>query len=199
MVIFILQNYAMDNLYFVAALPDPDVSRKVLDYKDDIAKKYGSIKGLKVLPHITEINPFKRPEYRETELIGQLDKLISSFTPLELNLKGFGFFTNPKSHTIYVVVENDPVLQEQHKQLSLFARYTLGFDAKYAPFHFTPHMTVAYRDLDKQKFAFAWPDYSNRVFEEKMRLESLWLLKHDGLCWIPYEEFTFKGFSNTLF
>jgi 2'-5' RNA ligase len=189
----------MDNLYLVAALPDLDVSRRVWDCKDDIAKKYGSTKGLKVLPHITEINPFKRSEHQETELIDQLDKLISSFTPLELNLKGFGFFTNPKSRTIYVAVENDPILQEQHKQLSLFARYKLGFDAKYAPLHFTPHMTVAYRDLDEQKFAYAWPEYSNRKFEEKMLLESLWLLKHDGLCWIPYEEFKFKGFGNALF
>lgn len=191
----------MNSLYLVAALTDPGIERRVWDYKEDIAKKYGSIRGLKVLPHITEINPFKRSEKDEQLLIDQLESLISSFSPLELKFNGFGYFENGKSNTIYIRVENenDPLLQEQHKQLNMYAREQLGLNPEYAPLKFTPHMTIAYRDLDKQKFEYAWPDYSQRKFEEKMMLESLWLLKHDGLCWVPYQEFAFKGFKNALF
>ncbi len=189
----------MERLYFVAALSDLDLERNFWQMKDEVSKKTGSVKGLRVLPHITEINPFKRSEDDESKIIDQLHAIISSFTPVEINFDGFGYFENPKSHTIYVRVKNDPILQEQHKQLNLYARHKLGFDPKHAPLKFTPHMTLAYRDLDKQKFDYAWPDYSNRKFEEKMMLQSLWLLKHDGLCWIPYEEFSFNGKTNSLF
>lgn len=188
----------MKGLYFVAALMDPDTEHTVWDLKTRAAT-HGSVKGLKVLPHITEINPFKYSEEDEARLISQLSQLISSFSPTEINLNGFGFFTNPKSHTIYVAVEDSPELQEQHKQLNLLARYKLGFDPKNAPLKHTPHMTIAYRDLDRQKFEKTWPDFSQRKFEKKVPLESLWLLKHNGFCWIPYEEFAFKGFKNRLF
>jgi 2'-5' RNA ligase len=190
----------MESLYLVAALlEDPGTEHTVWDLKYMAYEKSGSTKGLKVLPHITQIHPFKRSEEEEDKLIDQLNRTIGSFTPLELHFNGFGYFESPKSNTIYIKVEDDPVLQEQHKALNILARNNFGFEAKNAPLRYTPHMTIAYRDLDKQKFDKAWPSFCDRAFEEKMMLESLWLLKHNGFCWIPYQEFGFKGRKDTLF
>jgi 2'-5' RNA ligase len=188
----------MEGLYLVAGLTEQPQEHRIWDLKD-IAGKYGSVKGLKVLPHITMIHPFKRNETDENQIIEQLSRLIGSFTPLELHFNGFGYFENPKSHVIYIKVEDDAILQEQHEKLSIFAREKLGLGTAMTPKRFTPHMTIAYRDLDKEKFEYAWADFSQRQFDERMTLESLWLLKHNGLCWIPYEEFKFQGFKNTLF
>jgi len=83
--------------------------------------------------------------------------------------------------------------------LSLYGRDRLRLPPTHTPLRFTPHMTIAYRDLDKPKFDLAWSTYRNRTFDERMTLESLWLLKHDGLCRIPCKKFIFKGFKTTLF
>ena len=185
--------------YLVAYLPDEPVAQQVWAYKHEVATQCGSIRGLRVLPHVTFIPPFLQPEAGEQKLIGQLSALISTFVPEAISFDSFAHFKGPKSHTIYVAVRATTLMNEHHEQLSIYARDKLHMDTRHAPKSFTPHMTIAYRDLDPEKFACAWPRFEHREFKASGQLDRLWLLKHVDSRWQPLQAFKFEGKPNTLF
>ena len=188
-----------ESLYFVAYLPDEPVAQQVWAYKREVAGQCGSVYGLKVLPHVTFINPFHWLESREQEMAGKLSSLISSFAAEELIFNGFGCFKGEKSNTIYITVERSTLMEEQHAQLSIHARNKLHMSVTLTGKSFTTHMTIAYRDLKEQEFACAWPLFEHRPFNASGRLDRLWLLKHNGARWETLQEFIFQGVANTLF
>ncbi|MDZ7681592.1 MAG: 2'-5' RNA ligase family protein [Fodinibius sp.] len=57
---------------------------------------------------------------------------------------------------------------------------------------FTPHMTVAYRDLSPDNFERAWEDFQDRSFDYSFEVNSIVLLKHDYQRWKPFYEFNFS-------
>jgi len=185
--------------YLVAYLPDEPVAQQVWAYKNEVATHCGSVRGLKVLPHITFIPPFLYPEHEEPKLIQQLSALTGTFVPEAIDFNGFAYFKGPKSNTIYVAVTATTLMNKYHEQLSIYARNKLHMDTRHAPKSFTPHMTIAYRDLDPEKFACAWPRFEHRDFKANGRLDRLWLLKHVDSRWQPLLAFTFGGKPNTLF
>lgn len=180
-------------LYLVAYLPDEPVAQQVWDYKQYIAEMYGSMRGLKVLPHVTFISPFSWPEADEEVMAGGLSELMRSFTAETIYFNGFNHFKGPKSYTIYVAVERSPLMEEQHARISVHARNKLLMPASRTGKHFTPHMTVAYRDLDHHKFTRAWPHFENMPFHATGQLDRLWLLKHNGTRWEPLKELMFRS------
>jgi 2'-5' RNA ligase len=56
---------------------------------------------------------------------------------------------------------------------------------------FAPHMTVAFRDLTKQNFKAAWPEFEKRQLYFEFTAEKLTLLLHDGKRWNIKSEFNF--------
>jgi 2'-5' RNA ligase len=54
---------------------------------------------------------------------------------------------------------------------------------------FAPHMTVAFKDLTKQNFRAAWPEFQRRELEFKFTASQLTLLIHDGRQWNVNAEF----------
>jgi len=72
----------MKSLYFVAALTRLDIEHNIWNMKDEVAKATGSVRGLKVLPHITMMYPFKFSSAEEDNIIRQLSALISTLPRL---------------------------------------------------------------------------------------------------------------------
>jgi 2'-5' RNA ligase len=56
---------------------------------------------------------------------------------------------------------------------------------------FVPHLTVAFRDLTKQNFRIAWPEFVQRQFDCEYIATHLTLLLHDGNYWNVKSEFAF--------
>jgi 2'-5' RNA ligase len=54
---------------------------------------------------------------------------------------------------------------------------------------FAPHMTVAFRDLTKQNFNAAWPEFEKRQLHFEFTVNNLTLLLHDGNRWNVKLEF----------
>jgi 2'-5' RNA ligase len=185
--------------YLVAYLPDEAVAQQVWTFKHEVAALCGSVRGLKVLPHVTFIPPFEFPEAGEQKLTAQLSALISTFAIEPIAFDGFNYFKGPKSHTIYIAVAATALMNEHQEQLSIYARNKLHRDTRHAPRKFTPHMTIAYRDLDPEKFACAWPRFEHRTFSAGGSFDRLWLLKHYDGRWHPLEAFVFKGKRRELF
>jgi 2'-5' RNA ligase len=57
---------------------------------------------------------------------------------------------------------------------------------------FSPHMTVAFKDLTRQNFRAAWPEFQHRPLEYEFAASHLTLLMHDGTCWTISSELAFQ-------
>lgn len=56
---------------------------------------------------------------------------------------------------------------------------------------FSPHVTVAFRDLKRQNFRKAWIEFENQPLEFEFLASHLTLLLHDGRRWNVNVEFPF--------
>jgi 2'-5' RNA ligase len=78
------------------------------------------------------------------------------------------------------------------QQLHRFVKIELNlFNAQYRDKPFHPHITLAFRDLKKDKFEIAWQEFKGKKYTEKFDVNGITLLKHDGKVWIPYANFDF--------
>jgi 2'-5' RNA ligase len=67
------------------------------------------------------------------------------------------------------------------------------FGSVYKDQAFSPHITVAFRDLKKDQFYTLWEEYKNKYFNESFHAEGLTLFKHNGEKWEVSQFFPFKS------
>ncbi|SMO58114.1 2'-5' RNA ligase family protein [Solitalea koreensis] len=179
------------DLYFIAILPPDEIGSKIIKLKQRFAIEFSAPKGLKILPHITLQMPFKAVSTNEPLLIDSLERFSTHESSFEIRLNRFGFFAGRFSHVVYVHVEENPSLSDLHQHLMTFLRSEAGFSKQATPFHFKPHLTIAHRDLSKEQFEKAWPEFEQAHFEANWTCHSFHLLKHDGKQWQRFREFIF--------
>lgn len=178
-------------LFFIALLPPQDIFAYVNDIKQHFAQNYASRAALKSPPHITLQPPFEW----SAENLPVLEESLGNFTrnqnTVPIILSGFGAFP---PRVIYVNVIKTPALLNIQAQLSSYLENNLGIvDAKSKNRPFSPHMTVAFKDLSKQNFQAAWPEYKDRELQFTFSATHLTLLRHDGSRWNIHSEFPFSS------
>lgn len=173
--------------YFLALIPKEPLASDIFKIKEEISEKYHTRGALRSPAHLTLHMPFLWKERKEDRLFNKLAQ-ATKFEPFDIRLHEFGAFP-PK--TIYIKnIHSKPLLAFQtflagitKRELSLFnSTHNRGF---------SPHVTVAFRDLKKEPFELAWQAYKKTPFSAKMAVDSFWLLKHDGKVWHAYKEFVF--------
>ena len=176
-------------LYFIALLPPVEVAEEVREIKQSFVRNYNSRAALKSPPHVTLQPPFSW----ETEEVETLKESLAEFTqlyaPIPLILSGFGAFP---PRVIYVNVLKTPELMQVQSALVKFLHQRFASIAKQPSRHaFSPHMTVAFRDLKKRDFHQAWPQFKARSIDRKFTVPELTLLAHDGRQWNLDTQFPF--------
>jgi 2'-5' RNA ligase len=179
------------NLYFIAILLPDQLCTRVRAIQQYIAGKFHSRKSLRVIPHITLKAPFTFKRNRNGELLSWFSGLEIDVRPFEQELRNFGSFNNTKSPVIYIkptATESLHKLQQQViEQFSqAFPEQPINFSEK----NFSPHVTVAYRDLQPAQFREAWKEFSQYDFTDQFSVQALQLLRHDGQKWNVVETFT---------
>lgn len=155
--------------------------------KKDFELNYKSKAALNSPPHITLHMPFKLKPTKELELINLLSEMSASNESFELALNGFGHF-NEK--VIYVSVSRPKELQTLYEELAKKMRVAFQiFNSDYKNRGYHPHMTIAFRSLNKENFKKAWPVYEVKKYERVFFANYLTLLKHDGKVWKPFNQF----------
>jgi len=192
-------NSTRNNLYFIAvSIPAPS-SEELTNYKWDIAKKYNSREALRVFPHFTLKAPFMLPtawHKRLVEWFQEMSIIVSSF---QQELSGFSAFYNKNYPVIYAKPINTSMLKQLQKQvISHFQKNRLKeflhpFDISY-----TPHATIAYRDLSVRAFHQAWQEYKTKDYQATFNINSFHLLQHDRKKWQSISEYTLPV-NNTVF
>ena len=175
-----------ENLYFIALIPPEPIRTETWQMKEEVAERWGSRKALNSPPHITLHMPFKLKPKKEPELITLLKTCLAKEDSLEVNLKNFGAFA---PRVIYVDVVQTESLRELQKTVQKCMQRNFGLlNADYKNQGFTPHLTIAFRDLKKSTFLEAWPHYQNREYAANWLACSVALLKHNGNNWDVLKE-----------
>ncbi|HEY9670282.1 MAG TPA: 2'-5' RNA ligase family protein [Waterburya sp.] len=181
-------------LFFIALLPPQDVQDYATEIKEYFAQTYKSRHALKSPPHITIQAPFEW----QLDHVPVLEQALTAFaqarTPVPITLKGFGAFV---PRVIYINVLKTPELLAVQQELMAYLETSLGIAdpvSKKRPF--APHMTVAFKDLTRQNFRAAWPEFQNRELKFEFTAFQLTLLVHDGKRWIIHSEFPFSAQLN---
>lgn len=176
------------NLYFIALVPDDWLKTQVKALKEEMRDRFGAKHALKSPAHITLVPPFKRDEMHESFISDFLKRFARVGEPFSLIMNGFGSFP---PRVIYIDINNPEPLRELHTKISkgLKDEYLLAQEELGA--RFSPHMTIATRDLSEDQYNKAWPEYKNRTFHAKFDVKSVYLLKHNSKFWDIYREFEF--------
>ncbi|MEO0947649.1 MAG: 2'-5' RNA ligase family protein [Cyanobacteria bacterium J06641_5] len=182
-------------LFFLALLPPPALQAQLTALKQEFATRFASRHALKSPPHITVFPPFQWPLSR----VPQFDR-FTEFTrqhgPIPITVSGFGAFA---PRVIYAHPLKTPALLALHRNLQAFLadRFDL-VDPMAAKRPYSPHLTLAFRDLTKENFQVAWPKFKTQSLQAEFVATHLTLLQHDGRCWEIMREWPLSGSERPL-
>lgn len=177
------------DLYFIALIPHPALSKEIRALKDEIYKNTGAKKAFNAPAHITIQRPFRRADTFENKLKDTLKLFAAGQNSFSIALSGFGCF---EPRVIFVDVLKTTALLRLHADLYTVLSDDLDFKPKEMNETIHPHVTIATRDLNKSSFYKVWPTYKDREFENEFTAKSIFLLKHNGKIWEILDEFLFK-------
>ncbi|MEQ1584886.1 MAG: 2'-5' RNA ligase family protein [Cyclobacteriaceae bacterium] len=176
-------------LYFIAILPPMQIRNEIRLLKEYFRDTYQSKAALNSPPHITLHMPFQWKETKEEKLISALMKFVAGKSEVKVQLNGFSCFA---PRVIYINVLESGPLRLLQSDLHRFCKTELNlFNAQYRDTPFHPHLTLAFRDLKKDRFERAWDEFKERKFTGDFIANKITLLKHDGKTWTPYSDLDF--------
>lgn len=178
------------NLYFIAIVPPADVRESITVIKQDLANRFSSKKALRIIPHITLKAPFRFTGNNEEELLRWFALTPVGVHPFLQELKDFGSFPSKRNPVIFIEPRvNESLLSLQKTIQTHFVRTFGKEQVAQNEYHFSPHITVAYRDLMFHRFKEAWQEYRDKKFMAAFNVSSFHLLQHDGQQWNTLREF----------
>jgi len=185
-----------ERLFFVALLPPKLIQNQITEIKQYFAQTYNSCHALKSPPHITLQPPFQWL----TEDLPTLEQYLTTFainhTPIPITLSGFNAFP---PRVIFVDVIKTPELINLQQQLinNLAQQLNIVHEvSKKRPF--SPHVTVAFKDLSRIAFKAAWLEFAQRPIYFEFTVSQLTLLIHNGQTWNIKTEFPFLNLDSRL-
>lgn len=176
-------------LFFIALLPPVDVQKFATQVKQHFAEVYQSRAALKSPPHVTLQPPFEWEIEKLPFLEENLREFAQNQSPIPMILHNYSTF---KPRVIYINVIKNTEIITAHKKLSEYLESALNIidhQSKNRPF--SPHLTVAFRDLTKDNFYQAWQEFKNQKLHFEFTVNHLTLLKHTDRRWKIYQEFPF--------
>lgn len=187
----VLKNSNEANLYFLAVIPPEPILGECQVHKDYFFEKYGSKASLNSPPHVTVHMPFKLKETKEKLLIDAISKTLEGIHVFPLQLNGHDHFGQ---RVIYVKVEDSEPLLNLFLDIRKMMKINFNiFNADYKNRGYNPHITLAFRDLKREAFKQAWPEFEKATYNKSFEVSSLALLKHDGKKWQVLHQFAFKN------
>ncbi len=174
---------------FLALLPPAAMQQTVRAIQQEMRDRYGSRAALNSPPHITLQAPFTYPTPEIPTLERHLAEFSAVRTTFAVALRNFAAFP---PRVIYIDVLRSPELLTLQAELTAWLETRVGIiDARARSRAFTPHMTVAFRDLNAQNFEAARSEFQMRSLALDFWATSLTLLQHDGQGWQIARTFRF--------
>jgi 2'-5' RNA ligase len=178
-------------LYFIALLPPHALAEQIHSIKEEIAAKYHSRHSLKIPEHITLVPPFHCSDELIEILNAGLKKLCQEEKSFDISLNNFGHFSKS---VLFIQASSQPKEALHALESALKRLFFEDFSLTKVPQieeKFTPHLTIANKDLTKSNFTMGWEEFRNRKFEAKFPVSSIYLLKHVNGIWKTETELPF--------
>ncbi|HXB40835.1 MAG TPA: RNA 2',3'-cyclic phosphodiesterase [Bacteroidia bacterium] len=177
----------IDKYFLAIVLPEP-LQQEVMVLKEYVKEHFNSKAALRSPAHITLHMPFEWKSEKEETLIETLQKFKFKET-FQIELKNFSCF---EPRVVYVDVIKNETLNQLQKELVKHVRLNLNLLNEAQNMRgFHPHATIAFRDLNKNRFNQAWEHFKHQTYNGAFTAGNLHLLKHSPGKWEVYREFPF--------
>ncbi|SNC63836.1 2'-5' RNA ligase [Hymenobacter gelipurpurascens] len=174
------------NLYLVAVLPPEPVLGHVWALKQEIHERTGSRNAIRLPPHITLIPPTRQPADFEAAATAALQEFAAAQSAFAVGLHNFAWFGK---RTLFVHVAQPVRLQQFQAELQQWCSHQLpAIQPETRPF--TPHMTLATRDLPVAQVPLLQQEFAQRTYSAHFIVSSMQLFRHTGQQWESIMEFT---------
>lgn len=171
---------------FIALLPPPEIQEYANAVIGELGDRY-QMKTAKAPPHVTLQAPFLWRDENLPLLERSLQEFASRQAPVPITLSGFGAFA---PRVLYMYVQKTPSLLKLQANLLAYLEATLAIvDPVAKRRSFTPHLTVASRNVTPPTFQQAWTALQSRSAEFEFLGTELTLLVHTGQKWQIHAEF----------
>jgi 2'-5' RNA ligase len=173
--------------FFIALLPPQAIQAYATEVIQELGDRF-QMRTSKAPPHITLQAPFQW----SLEQVPALEQCLAEFaerrqSSVPIRLSGFGAFA---PRVLYIHVEKTSELLTLQKKLGEVLEATLDIvDPQSKRRSFTPHLTVASRNVMRSTFKQAWADLQSRSVEFEFVGDRLTLLIHNGQRWLIHAEF----------
>lgn len=165
-------------LYFVALVIDGPEGERITEIKKVFEREFNSSRALRSPPHITLIPPFSATDSVLDNFWDATKVVVEEYRPFSLEFNSFGSF---KPRVIFIDVPLSPELSSLQHELSIEFKNTTGNRGEERTFH--PHITVAFRDLTKEKFYEALPLFKDIKPAVQYRFNAVSLLHLEETGW----------------
>lgn len=172
--------------HFVGVLLPEGIAGSLENCREYMRERYGCKSGQRTPLHVTLIPPFKFDDsYSERDLADAVyDAENTAHTenvlPFEVNVSGFGAFTE---RTVYAHVEDDErwakLRNIVYEKLNTSFPQMIRRDTR----PFTPHITIANRDIPSGAVAEALQFFSGMNFSEKFTASEVTLFRRVNGLW----------------
>ncbi|GGB85888.1 2'-5' RNA ligase family protein [Dyadobacter sediminis] len=172
------------NRYLIAVIPPEEINEQIRRFQYDMAERFQSSKALRNIPHITLKAPFQVAEEEHSRVLKWFKQLYTDVLPFTTELDGFGNFAASARPVMYVKPVQSPALSRLQKQIiQQFASAFPTIKVSHTEKEFSPHITIAYRDLTPAFFTNAWTVYESRPFQASFPVSEFHLMQHDENQW----------------
>lgn len=179
----------MENLFLVCLIPPASIIEDIDEIRNNISEKYNVFESLKRPAHITLYNPVKISSHEQEEKFFKVLENASYLDPFEQILRNFSSFA---PHTVYIdVVQNDNIMKLQAQIKS--ALKPLNIIPAKDVMKFTPHLTIAFKDVKLPVYQLIMEEYKDKSFKRTFAVNGFSVYKHLDKRWRPYKEFPFKN------
>jgi 2'-5' RNA ligase len=114
-----------------------------------------------------------------------IGKWIEKQNVFELRIDGFGFFNKSKAPVVFARPVLSEYLKSFQRNLQRHICKNLLMPDNYS---FTPHITLAFRDLDARYMPDITSVLGNREYAAAFIVDEIDILKHDGKRWQKFIE-----------
>ncbi|HTA63281.1 MAG TPA: 2'-5' RNA ligase family protein [Bacteroidia bacterium] len=176
--------------YFIAiVIPEP-FQTELMGLKNVVKDKFNSKGALRSPAHITLHMPFEWKKEKEDALVNTLQQFTFNES-FKIKLQNFACF---EPRVLFVDVVKNLLLEQLQHELAVYAQKNLRLLNQVNDMRgFHPHVTIAFRDLKKDKFYQALDYFKTQTYKATFEAKSFCLLKHTGKEWLTYKEFIFAA------
>ncbi|HEX8504623.1 MAG TPA: 2'-5' RNA ligase family protein [Hymenobacter sp.] len=184
----------MKTLYLLAVLPPEPVFAETWALKQEVHQLTGSRNAVRLPPHITLLPPLRQCDDFEAKCAATLAAFAATRAGFAVGLDGFAWFGN---RTLFVRVSEPVAIQSFHAALMDWCALHLP-EVKPENRPFTPHLTLATRDLPPAQVPELRQRFAARAYQASFVVSGLTLFRHDGQHWQPRATVPLRGGAEEL-